>query len=119
MRLASRSTASKIIIGSSVRPWALIQPGIKEEQQSKIHCRVPHPLERGINLKNMSPAGGHYKQLLRSSRRNVSPVELIDGPFLLCHEDLSGALIECREIAKTSSRANGVLHHAPEAFDVI
>src|SRR5215472_17468855 len=60
-----------------------------------------------------------HKQLLRSSRRNVSPVKLIDGPFLMGHEDLSGALIECREIAKTSSRTNGVLHHAPEAFDRI
>src|SRR5262249_56450800 len=50
MRLASRSTASKIIIGSSVRPWALIQPGIKEGHQSKIHCRVPHPLERGLEV---------------------------------------------------------------------
>ena len=25
----------------------MIQPGIQKEQQSKIHCRVPHPLERG------------------------------------------------------------------------
>src|SRR5262245_17632053 len=48
MRRASRSTASKVIIGSSVRPWALIQPGIKEGHQSKMHCRVPHPLERGF-----------------------------------------------------------------------
>src|SRR5215813_6653845 len=35
------------------------------------------------------------------------------------HEDLAGTLVERREIAKTSSRANGVLHHAPEAFDRI
>ena len=49
----------------------------------------------------------------------MSPVELIDGPFLMGQEDLSGALIECREITKTSSRADGVLHHAPEAFDRI
>jgi len=31
-----------------VRPWALIQPGIQEEQQSNIHGRVPLPLERGL-----------------------------------------------------------------------
>jgi hypothetical protein len=31
-----------------VRLWALIQPGITEWQWSKIRCRVPHPLERGI-----------------------------------------------------------------------
>ena len=66
-----------------------------------------------------SEAQRAYQQLLRSSRRNVSPVKLIDGPFLMGHEDLSGALIECREIAKTSSRTHGVLHHAPEAFDRI
>jgi site-specific recombinase XerD len=30
-----------------VKLWVLIRPGIKEGQQGKIHCRVPHPLERG------------------------------------------------------------------------
>jgi hypothetical protein len=35
------------------------------------------------------------------------------------HEYLAGTLVERREVAKTSARANGVLHHAPEAFDVI
>jgi hypothetical protein len=49
----------------------------------------------------------------------VSPVERIDGPFLLGHEDLTGALVERREIATTAARSNGVLHHAPEAFDRI
>jgi hypothetical protein len=39
---------SKIIICSSVRPWALIQPGIEEGRQSKIYCCVPHPLEHGF-----------------------------------------------------------------------
>jgi hypothetical protein len=58
-----------------------------------------------------------YKHLLRSSRRNVSPVELIDGPFLMRHKHLAGTLVERREIAQTSSRANGILHHPPEAFD--
>jgi len=61
--------------------------------------------------------GGHKKQLLRSSRRNVSPVELIDGPFLMRHEHVAGTLVERREIAQTSSGANGVLHHPPEAFN--
>ena len=49
----------------------------------------------------------------------MSPVELIDGPFWMCPEYLAGALVERREIAKTSSRATGVLHHPPEAFDRI
>src|SRR5215475_2066301 len=63
--------------------------------------------------------GRFYEQLLRSSRRNVSPVELIDGPFVMCHEHLAGTLVERREIASTPSRANGVLHYPPEAFDRI
>jgi hypothetical protein len=33
------------------------------------------------------------------------------------HEHLTGSLVELREIRKTSSRADGVLHHPPEAFD--
>ena len=49
----------------------------------------------------------------------MSPVELIDGPFLMRHKHVAGTLVERREIAQTSSRANGVLHHPPEAFDVI
>src|SRR5262245_46658280 len=40
--------ASRTIICSSVKLWALIRPGIKAGQRSKIHCRVPHPLERGL-----------------------------------------------------------------------
>ena len=49
----------------------------------------------------------------------MSPVELIDGPFLMRDEHVAGTLVERREIAPTSSRANGVLHHPPEAFDGI
>src|SRR5262245_58015555 len=48
MRQASRAMASRTIIGSSVKLWALIRPGIKEGQRGKIHCRVPPPLERGF-----------------------------------------------------------------------
>ena len=57
------------------------------------------------------------KQLLRSSRRNVSPVELINGPFVMRHEHLACALVEQMEIGKTSSSPDRVLHHPPEAFD--
>src|SRR5215471_9662847 len=49
----------------------------------------------------------------------MSPMKLIDGPFLMRHEHLAGPLVEGREIAQTASRANGVLHHPPKAFDVI
>ncbi len=69
-------------------------------------------IQRGFMLES-----SQEKQLLRSSRRNVSPVELIDGPFLMRHEHVAGTLVERREIAPTSSRANGVLHHPPEAFN--
>src|SRR5215475_12573014 len=48
MRQTSRSMASRTIICSSVKLWALIRPGIKAGQRGKIHCRVPHPLERGF-----------------------------------------------------------------------
>jgi hypothetical protein len=37
----------------------------------------------------------------------------------MCHEHPAGALVELVKIAKTSSRANGILHHPPKAFDVI
>jgi hypothetical protein len=37
----------------------LIRPGIKERQWSKIHCRGPHPLERGID--------GYKRHVLRDS----------------------------------------------------
>ena len=47
----------------------------------------------------------------------MSPVELIDGPFLMHHKHLAGTLVERREIAQTSCRAHGVLHHPPEACD--
>jgi hypothetical protein len=47
----------------------------------------------------------------------VSPVEFIDGPFLMGYKHLACTLVERREIAQTSSGANGLLHHPPEAFD--
>src|SRR5262249_1553384 len=47
MRQASRAMASRTIIGSAVKLGALLRPGIKAGQRSKMHCRVPHPLERG------------------------------------------------------------------------
>jgi hypothetical protein len=40
--------AARPIIGSSVRPLVLIRSGIKERSRGKRHCRVPHPLERGV-----------------------------------------------------------------------
>jgi hypothetical protein len=33
------------------------------------------------------------------------------------HENPAGALVELVKIVKTSSSTNGLLHHAPKAFD--
>jgi hypothetical protein len=46
-------------------------------------------------------------------------MKLIDGTLLMRHKHLAGALVELRQIAKTASGADGVLHHPPEAFDGI
>src|SRR6266536_373160 len=45
--LTSKSMASRTIIGSSVMLWVLTRLGIRGRQRGKIHCRGPHPLERG------------------------------------------------------------------------
>ena len=58
-----------------------------------------------------------YQQLLQNLRRNELPVKLINRSLLMRHEYLAGALVELREMVKTSSRANRVLHRTPEACD--
>jgi hypothetical protein len=40
----------------------------------------------------------------------------INGSLLMGHEYSACALVELLEIAKTAPGADGVLHHAPEAF---
>jgi hypothetical protein len=57
-----------------------------------------------------------FKQSPQSMRRNRSPVKLIDGLVLLCHEHLASALVELVEIAQTPSRSDGVFHRPPKAF---
>src|SRR5215471_12063114 len=42
--------ASKTTIAWFVRLWGLIRSGIKGEYRGKIHCRGPHPLERGFTM---------------------------------------------------------------------
>src|SRR6266567_9185289 len=58
-----------------------------------------------------------YKQIPRSPRRNALPVKRIDGALLMCHQHPTGALVELRQIGKTSSGTDGVLHHPPKTFD--
>src|SRR6266498_5087725 len=54
IRLTSKSMASRTIIGSSVMLWVLTRLGIRGRQRGKIHCRGPHPLERGVGGKMAS-----------------------------------------------------------------
>src|SRR5262249_14744018 len=60
-----------------------------------------------------------HKQIPRSLRRNALPAKRIKRSLLVRHEHLAGALVEQMEIGTTPSSSDGVLHHAPEAFDVI
>jgi hypothetical protein len=59
------------------------------------------------------------KQLLRSSRQNLSPVKRIDRSFLMPHEHAARTLIKLLQIGKTPSGTDPVFQHAPEAFDGI
>jgi DNA-binding NtrC family response regulator/class 3 adenylate cyclase len=92
------------------------EPGVGKSRLCYELTQAQRP-HHWLILESSPVAYGKDKHLLRSSRRNVSPVELIDGPFLMRHKHLAGTLVERREIAQTSSRTNGVLHHPPEAFD--
>ena len=46
-------------------------------------------------------------------------MKLIDRALLMRHEHLIGSPVELLEGAETAARSNDVLHHPPEAFDVI
>src|SRR5262249_40222182 len=37
----------------------------------------------------------------------------------MCHKHLAGSPVELMEVAETAPRSNRILHHPPEAFDVI
>src|SRR5713101_2080186 len=54
------------------------------------------------------------KQVPRSPRRNGLPVKFVVGALLMRHQHPPGALVELRQIGKTSSGTDGVLHHPPE-----
>ena len=64
-----------------------------------------------------SKNGSYQKQVPRSLRRNVLPVELINRALLMGPEHVACALVELQQIGKTASGADGVLHDPPEAFD--
>jgi hypothetical protein len=58
-----------------------------------------------------------FEQIPRSPRRNGLPMKLIDRALLMRHEHLTCTLIELMQITQIPSRANGVFHRPPEAFD--
>ena len=61
----------------------------------------------------------HFEQNPQNSRRNLLPMKCINRSLLMGHEHVSRALVELRQIRKTPSSADRVLHDAPEAFDRI
>jgi hypothetical protein len=58
-----------------------------------------------------------HEQIPRSSRRNPLPVEFINRSLLMRHKHLTCALVELRQIGKTPSGSDRILHHPPEAFN--
>jgi hypothetical protein len=73
-------------------------------------------VSRGIILMSNS----RQLQTMSSSdkmRGTIRPGKAIDGLLLVGQEHPSGALIELMQIIKTSSRPNGVFHHAPVTVD--
>src|SRR5215831_7145867 len=80
----------------------------------------PH---RGISQEKLPLYLGFFefvhKQNPRNSSRNMLPMKCINRSLLMGHEHASRAVVELMQIRKTPSGPDGVLHHAPEAFDRI
>ena len=83
------------------------------------HAPYPIPEETQRVARAAFPHGNLYKRSPQSSRRKRSPTERIYWPFLMCHEHVARTLVQLLQIADTPSRANGIFHNAPEAFDGI
>ena len=93
------------------------------------HCQSEQIVKRGKTgcgtqrylCQNPTCATGSFlldfQQVPRSLRRNRLPTKRINGALVMRHEHPAGALVELVKIAKTSSSTNGLLHHAPKAFD--
>ena len=94
-----------------------VTPGAKRAQlQHRFGTFQAPPRPGQVHAIFDQMAASPFKQSPQSLRRNGSPVKLIDGLLLLCHEHLSGSLVKLVEIAQTPSRANGVFHRPPKAF---
>src|SRR5947199_444305 len=88
--------------------------------------RWPKPVVDGGRLKTKTTTCSRPRatisnitQLPLSPRLNGLPVKLIDWSRLMIREYATRALIELMQIGPTPSSTDPVLHHAPEAFDVI
>src|SRR5215468_3656891 len=77
--------ASRRIISSFVRLWALTTPGIREQQRGKIRDCRPYPLERGMYHRDRGhiiQEYGHIVLKVTNQRRSASeqdPQDLITG----------------------------------------
>src|SRR5262245_28121022 len=81
MRTACKSMASRRIISSFVRLWALTTPGIREQQRGKIRDCRPYPLERGlerpiaagrVRVEPTARSDGEGRRLLHRLHREIA-----------------------------------------------
>src|SRR5215467_5312920 len=84
MRTSCKSMASRRIISSFVRLWALTTPGIREQQRGKIRDCRPYPLERGVECLNLD-----FRQHVAAIGRRVNTLckheVKLRYPLALCH----------------------------------
>ena len=80
--------------------------------------RPKAPWQSVMEWRKLLPAEG-WTQLAGPAKSEAKwlPVKLVDRTLLMGHQHPPGALVELRQIGKTASGADGVLHDPPEAFD--
>jgi hypothetical protein len=97
--------------------------GGQEVQQFLSHLAVEGRVAASTQNQALSAIVFLYQQVLKQrllySRRNVLPVQRIDGPLVMVSQHTAHALLELLEVRKTPPGPNPVLHHAPKTFDRI
>src|SRR5215470_11467152 len=83
--------ASKTTIAWFVRLWGLIRSGIKGEYRGKIHCRGPHPLERGMYQQEASPM---------AKKLRVVGIDIAQQVFYLVGMDKHGTIQLRKRLAR-------------------